>query len=176
MAPERVQIRYRRPPDGERLFDQRVLAELDECVITLLDSAQVDNPVVVAGKVVLEPGAPVVWFTYPGLWHDVGRFHLLDGTFTGWYANVLTPVRMRGFEWETTDLFLDVWRGADGRVEILDEDEFDHARSCNWIDAAVARRARMEADALARRAEAGTWPDSLARSWDLARAQSTASS
>lgn len=140
-------------------------------MVTLLEAAELDAPVVVDGRNVLEPGAPVVWFTYPGLWHDVGRFHLRDGAFTGWYANVLTPVRMSGAEWETTDLFLDVWLGADGKVEILDEDEFRHASASGWIDAATARRARMEADAVAERARIGRWPDALAHHWELARAR-----
>ena len=39
----------------------------------------------------------MVWTTYRGdVWHDVGRFHLADGTFTGYYANILTPVGIDG--------------------------------------------------------------------------------
>lgn len=167
---ERVTIRYRRPPNGERWFDQRVLACSGDCVVTLLEAADVDTPVTVAGEIVLHPGAPVVWFTYPGRWHDIGRFHLRDGTFTGLYANVLTPVLMRNGAWDTTDLFLDVWKGADGRVEILDEDEFQTARECGWIDAATADRARAEADALADAARNGAWPPAPVGEWDLARA------
>ena len=62
-------------------------------------------------EVALERGSDAVWFTFPGLWHDIGRFHRSDGTFTGIYANILTPplIQPDGV-WHTTDLFLDLWQ------------------------------------------------------------------
>ena len=64
----------------------------------------------VDGTVILAPGAPVIWFTMPGAWHDIGVFHLENGAPTGIYANVLTPVRFDGpTSWSTTDLYLDVF-------------------------------------------------------------------
>lgn len=164
-----VSIRYRRLPDRERVFRQRLVEDAGEYVVTLLEEAEVDRPVRVNGTVALEPGAPVVWFTYPGRWHDIGRFHLRDGTFTGVYANILTPIRMQGSAWETTDLCLDVWRGADGRVELLDEDEFDEAHRRGWMDARDAERAREEAERLAREAREGRWPPAHVAEWDLER-------
>ena len=59
-----------------------------------MPAAGVTRPTVVNGRAVLEPGAPVVWFTFPGRHHDIGRFHTADGTFTGCYANILTPVQL----------------------------------------------------------------------------------
>jgi hypothetical protein len=115
MSTGSVRIHYRRLPDREQLFEQAVLEDAGEYVVTFLEAAQLPRPVMAGGRVVLEPGAPVVWTTYRGdVWHDVGRFHLADGTFTGFYANVLTPVAMSGDRWDTTDLALDVWAGADG--------------------------------------------------------------
>src|SRR5690606_29230280 len=111
----------------------------------------------VNGQVILEPGSPVVWFTFPRAWHDIGRFHRADGEFTGYYANILTPVVLEPGRWETTDLFLDVWVGRDGTTTILDEAEFDDAVAAGSIDEATAARARSEADELARRARAGDW-------------------
>jgi predicted RNA-binding protein associated with RNAse of E/G family len=167
-----VRIRYRRLPDREQLFEQAVVVDAGDHVVTLLRAAALPRPVRAAGRVVLEPGAPVVWFTYRGdVWHDVGRFHLADGTFTGYYANVLTPVRMREGEWATTDLALDVWAGADGAVEVLDRDEFDEAVRRRWIDADTAARALAEAERLAAAAREGTWPPEHVRTWDLARAR-----
>src|SRR5690606_32387535 len=120
-----VEIHYHRPPDRIEIFRQTVVDEQPGYVVTYLDSAAIGNALTVDDRPILEPGAPVVWFTFPDAWFDVGRFHLRDGTFTGYYANVLTPVRMEGDRWETTDLFLDVWAGADGSVALLDEDEFE---------------------------------------------------
>lgn len=174
MPPARVTILYRRLPDRVQSFEQLLVEDAGSHVVTLLEAAPLRAPVMVGGEVVLEPGAPVVWFTYPGAWHDVGRFHRADGTFTGYYANVLTPVEMDGLRWETTDLALDVWAGADGRVEVLDRDEFDAARARGWLDEATAERALREAETLAAAAREGAWPPEHVREWDLRRARGRA--
>lgn len=168
---ERVTILYRRPPDRLQTFEQLLVEETADHVVTLLEAAPLPRPIVVGGSVVLEPGAPVVWHTYPGRWYDIGLFHLRDGTPTGAYANVLTPVVIEGRRWNTTDLFLDVWSGADGRVEILDGDEFEEAVARGWIDASTAATARAQAEALAEAAGRGEWPPEHVRRWTLERAR-----
>jgi predicted RNA-binding protein associated with RNAse of E/G family len=170
-ARERVRIRYLRPPDRLQTFEQEVAARLPGgCVVTLLEAAELARPVEVEGRAVLEPGAPVVWFTYPGAWHDIGRFHLRDGTFTGIYANVLTPVRMEGLEWETTDLFLDLWQPADGPARLLDEEELLEAEREGWVSPVQAARAREEGARLLDAALAGSWPPPEVAEWTRERA------
>jgi predicted RNA-binding protein associated with RNAse of E/G family len=167
-----VAIHYRRLPDWLEVFEQAVVADDGRCVVTFLPAARVKKPMEVEGRVVLEPGSPIVWFTWRGeVWHDVGRFHRADGTFAGFYANVLTPVRMHGARWETTDLFLDVWMDADGRVSILDRDEFDAAVDAGWIDAPTAARAIAEAERLAEDARRGAWSPAVVAEWTLERAR-----
>jgi predicted RNA-binding protein associated with RNAse of E/G family len=171
-----VTIHYRRPPDRLEVFQQAVVDDDGRCVVTFLPAATLKKPMERGGRVVLDPGAPVVWFTWRGdVWHDAGLFHLADGTFTGVYANVLTPVRMDGAGWETTDLFLDVWVDADGGVEILDRDEFDGALAAGWIDPRTAARALAEAERLAGDARRGAWPPPYVREWTVARARACVS-
>ncbi len=165
---EEVRIHYRRIPDREQIFEQRVVdVEPDGTVVTLSDAAPLKNPVRAGGRVILDPGAPAVWFTFPGVWHDIGRFHLADGTFTGCYANILTPPSMEPGVWHTTDLFLDVWLPVEGSVVLLDEEEFEEARTRGLLDAATARRARAEAERLMRAAEEGSWPPDTVSRWTL---------
>jgi predicted RNA-binding protein associated with RNAse of E/G family len=167
-----VTIHYRRPPDRLQVFEQAVVEDDGGCVVTFLPSAQLGKPMEIGGRVVLEPGASIVWFTYRGdVWHDVGRFHRADGTFTGVYANVLTPVRMDGARWETTDLFLDVWVDADGGAEILDRDEFDAALAAGWITPSTVARALAEAEHLVDDARRGAWPPVQVREWMVERAR-----
>ena len=155
MSPARlVRIHYRRPPDRLQVFEQHLVHDADDVKVTLAEY-RFDPPIVIGGEVVLEADADVVWFTFPGAWHDVGRFHRADGTFTGLYANILTPPVLDGPEWDTTDLFLDVWVSPSGQVLLLDEDEMEEALGRAWLDAPTAARAREEADRLVAAAVAG---------------------
>lgn len=170
-----VRIHYRRPPGRQDLYTQTLVYQDDAVVVTLLERTPLRRPLRVEGEVVLEAGSPVVWFTFPGAWHDIGRFHRVDGRFTGIYANILEPVRFLGpAEWEATDLFLDVWLGADGRTRLLDEDELEAALAAGWLDAATGRRARVEAERLLDAATRGTWPPPVVEEWTLAAARSAA--
>lgn len=139
-------------------------------MVTFLEKTPLERPVMVDGVRILEDGSPAIWFTFPGLWHDVGLFHLADHRPTGVYANILTPVLFRDpMTWETLDLFLDVWLDLEGRVRLLDENEFEAAAAASVIDSTLAARARSEADAVLASAAAGTWPPPIVREWTLDR-------
>lgn len=174
MAAGNIRIHYRRPPDRLDVFEQTVIDENPTRTVTWMAEAGVRRPVTAEGRIILEPGAPVIWFTYPGLWHDIGRFHLRDGTFTGYYANILTPVVMEPDRWETTDLFLDLWLPLQGEPILLDEEELDGAEQHGWIRAEAARGAREQAARLLEAARAGSWPPADVRGWTLDRARSLA--
>jgi predicted RNA-binding protein associated with RNAse of E/G family len=148
-------------------------------LVTYLPEAGVERPMVVDGRTVLERASPVVWLTFPGAHHDIGRFHTPDGVFTGYYANVLTPVEMEGDGdggdvWHTTDLFLDVFVAPNGTVHLLDQEELAEALSRRWIPQALATTALKEAERLVREARAGHWPPPVAREWTLERARAIA--
>lgn len=168
--PERVCIHYRRPPDRRDLFTQSLVHRDDTCIVTFMPNTPLARPVRVNGTTVLEDGSPVIWFTYPGRMHDVGCFHDARGRFTGWYANVLTPVQFRSpLEWETTDLFLDVWLDPGGEAVLLDRDELDAALASGAIGAAQAAAAVGEAERLLAAAARGDFPPAEARAWTLPR-------
>ncbi len=166
-----VRIHYHRPPDREQLLVQRLVYQDPGVVVTLLESASIARPIHIAGELAVEPGAPIVWFTFPGEWFDIGRFHLADGSFTGYYADILEPVTPVGpHEWRAVDLFLDVWLDRRGGVHLLDEDELEEAEERGWITRETGEAARTEAERLLARARAGDWPPPIAREWTLERA------
>lgn len=176
-----LHIHYHRPPGRLRVYRQRLLVDRPWVQVSFQAETPVSEPMVVAGRTVLEPGSPVIWFTFPDRWHDVGRFHLADGTFTGYYANVLTPVVLHlghhePLRWRTTDLFLDVWQGSDGTLAVLDEEELAEAEAEGAVDAAMAERAREEARRITREAELERWPPQVAREWTLERVGSRSQS
>lgn len=170
---DRVLIHYRRLPDNERIFDQRVVLERDDVIITLSQPLDLPEPMTLDGRVMLEEGSLALWFTFPGAWHDIGLFHRADRSFTGLYANVLTPPEIDGGVWHTTDLFLDVWwpDGAES-AQLLDEDELAEAVAAGHIDEELAARARQEAERLLGLALSGDWPPSIVGEWTLERALS----
>lgn len=167
---EPVRVHYHRPPDRDEIFVQELVTRTGECIVTFMERTPLERPVTVGRRTILDDGSPAVWFTFPGLWHDVGLFHTADGRFTGTYANVLTPVRLTdATTWHTTDLFLDVWMDPDGAVRLLDEEELDTALRNGWIDADLGRLARAEADRLISSARCGDWPPAIVREWPLER-------
>jgi predicted RNA-binding protein associated with RNAse of E/G family len=171
-----VRIHYHRPPDREDVFEQQLISRLDDCIVTLLERTQLAEPMIVGGETVLENGSPVLWFTFPGEWHDIGLFHRADdGRFTGTYTNVLSPVRFSdSLTWEAEDLFVDVWVDARGELRVLDVDELDEAERSGWIASELADRARSEAAMIVERHGRGEWPPPLVRGWSLDRARAAA--
>ena len=169
-----VDIHYRRPSRQTVVYRQRVLARHATYTATFQPDTPLSRPLVVDGDTILEPGSPVIWFTMPDLWYDMGLFHLQDGTFTGLYANLLTPVEfVDANTWRTTDLYLDVWVPASGGgVQLLDEDELADAQEAGIVNGNQAERVRREAEDLMRRAEALIWPPDFVAGWTLERARS----
>ncbi len=166
-----VDIRYHRIERPTETYRQLVLESGNAGIVTFQSRTPIGAPLQIGGTPILEPGSPVVWFTFPGAWHDIGLFHLADGTPTGLYANALTPVEFAGpATWETTDLCLDVWIPADGPARLLDEADLEQAEKTGLIQHQLARRAREESVALLRGHRAGTWPPALVQEWSLARA------
>ena len=167
-----VDIRYRRLGRPPETYRQQVLESDPRGIVTFQPHAPVDAPLAAADATILEPGSPVVWFTFPGAWHDIGIFHLADGTPTGLYANILTPVEFVSRDrWETTDLCLDVWVPRGGTACLLDEEELADAEEAGLVAPAVAARAREEADAVMAALVSASWPPALVAQWSLARAR-----
>jgi predicted RNA-binding protein associated with RNAse of E/G family len=171
-APTLVHIHYFRPPDREEVFAQRLLLDAPHVKVTFAEDLLFDPPILIQGEVALETGSDAVWFTFPGLWHDIGRFHRADGTFTGIYANILTPPNIRtDGTWHTTDLFLDIWVPPSGELTVLDEDQLRDALDRKWISPGTARRAREEVGWIRERFQEGKWPPPVVEAWTLERAR-----
>jgi hypothetical protein len=62
---------------------------------------------------------------YTDRWYNVFALYVGEtGRLKGWYCNVTRPTEITPTEICWTDLALDVWVDPDGRVTVLDEDEF----------------------------------------------------
>ena len=169
---KRIRIHYHRPGKGTIVYHEDLVLDRQDVKVTLL--AAYDGKAVTAnGAVILGPGAPIVWYVFPDEWYDIGRFHLSDGTFTGWYTNLCVPTEIAGEDWHCTDLFLDHWLGAEGDASWLDEDEFREAVNGGLLDAPTAERVVAQRASVDRKMAAGAWPPAITREIDLATARRT---
>ncbi|MDR5683487.1 MAG: DUF402 domain-containing protein [Armatimonadota bacterium] len=134
IPPERVigrlAFEFVRPP-SHRLRIESELLEASEKKIVLAHALSPSRPLRHLGEVVLDTGYWAVWFLFKGRPYDVGRVYRPDGSWMGYYVDVLKPVRWRGADPKTleplVDLFLDIWVAPDGTYSVLDEDEFEEA-------------------------------------------------
>ena len=76
--PSLVHIHYLRPPDREQIFKQYLVWDDEQVKVTYADGLTLESPVRIAGEIVLEAGSDVVWFTFPGEWHDIGDLTSLE--------------------------------------------------------------------------------------------------
>ena len=157
---ETVTLTYKRPPDRVNHFQQQLLY-LDEEVIVTSQRVKPSSPIVQNGETVLADNFAAIWFVFTGLWYDVGKVYNLDNEWTGYYCDVLKPVK-RSVDaegkldcFEITDLFLDLWINPDGTYEIQDEDEFEDAVQEGVIDAELERKAWEVLKALIIEVESG---------------------
>jgi predicted RNA-binding protein associated with RNAse of E/G family len=167
---QRIRYEYRRPGRPTTHYDEWLVLDRPDLKVLLLE--RYEGPEVsVAGRSVLEAGAPIVWCVFPEKWHDIGRFHLEDGSLTGWYTNLCRPVQLAEDRWVGSDLFLDLWQPVEGEPQWLDEEELAEAVRSGLIDRATQRRIQNEQTIIDLQLRQGAWPPPVARDIDLEQAR-----
>lgn len=157
---ETVTLTYKRPPDRVNYFQQELLY-LDDEVIVTSQRVKPSSPIVQNGETVLADNFAAVWFVFTGLWYDVGKVYNLNNEWTGYYCDIMMPVKRRVDAtgkldyFEITDLFLDLWINPDGTYQIQDEDEFEEAVQNGVIDAELERKTWEVMKTLIAEVEAG---------------------
>ncbi len=157
---ETVTLTYKRPPNRVNHFQQQLLYVDEEAIVTS-QRVKPSTPIVQNGKTVLGDNFTAVWFVFTGLWYDVGKVYNLNNEWTGYYCDIMKPVK-RSIDasgklecFEITDLFLDLWINPDGTYQIQDEDEFEEAVREGIIDAELERKAWEVMKTLIAEVEAG---------------------
>lgn len=169
-----IEIEYHRPPDRSNTYIQEVLYEDEAVIVSMIEAAVRNQPAVIDGKIALEAGSPIIWFVFPGLKYDIGRFHTADGRPTGTYADIIKPlVRRSDAKLEIVDLFVDVWIADGAPPTIQDVDELEHAVRQGWIDRVTADEALREAERLVAEHAQGSWPPAIVNEWPISRVRGT---
>ncbi len=119
----------------------------------------------------MDSGYWSVWFVFKNRPFDVGRIYRPDGTWMGYYADILEPVRWEGSDPTTLqpiiDLFLDLWIAPDGRYSVLDEDEFEEAVSLGHLTGEQISQARSVLLDLIEATKRGEFPPALVKEFRL---------
>ncbi len=76
------------------------------------------------GYIQFEPGDRFMEYYYRDRWFNIFDIANRDSERKGWYCNVAAPAIITDDSIQQVDLLLDVWVYPDGRMLILDEDEF----------------------------------------------------
>jgi len=132
-------------------YPGRVLRRMDTSIV--LETAWERLPLDL-GYVVLETGDRWVEFFYADRWYNAFRIHAADGRLKGIYCNITRPAEITATTVSAEDLALDLWIDPQGRVMVLDEDEF----AVLPITATERAEAQAARAALERMAAQGTGP------------------
>jgi len=159
---------FLRPPDRRVTMRTRLLEARDDLIVVTHEISPA-KPLTYRGETVLDRGYRATWFLFKGQPYDVGCFYRPDGTWTGYYADVLEPVRWTGTDPTTleplVDLFLDLWVAPDGGYAILDEDEFTEAINSGHLSSDQIAHARRVIRDLTDAAERGRFPPQVVRDY-----------
>ena len=171
---ETIDLIYKWFPDRVH-HSQQQLFYVDEKVIVTVQRVKPSSPIIQKGEMVLGDNFPVFWFVFTGLWYSIAKVYDLGNKWTGYYCDIMEPVK-RGVDtagkldyFEITDLFLDLWINPDGTYEIQDEDEFEEAVQNGAIDAELERKAREVLDTLIAKVEDGHLDSLLKEVFDRAQ-------
>ena len=113
---ETITLTYKRLPDRVNYFQQELLYEDSEVIVTS-QRIKPSSPIVLNGETVLGDNFTAVWFVFTGLWYDIGKIYNLDNEWTGYYCDIMMPVKRSSDQFEIVDLFLDLWVSPDGSYE-----------------------------------------------------------
>lgn len=174
IPPERagreLSFQFIRPPDHRYTFHSTLL-EADDRHIVVTHRAYPSKPLYYRDQEVMAAGYDVIWFLFKDEPFDVGRFYRPDGTWTGYYVDILEPVRWQGTNADTlqpiVDLFLDLWIAPDGEHMVLDEDEFEDAKAKGYLSGDQVAHAQETLQRLVASVMQNTFPQDVVKNFRL---------
>lgn len=164
-----VLVRVIRPHGDTSDYEQELVADLGDLIITRFDFSEFRRPLMVQDRLVVDNGYHALLFEFFSPPLEIVAIWDLDGNLTGYYCNINSePSRIEG-GYEVVDLYLDVFVLPDMSYEVLDEDEFAEAIKKGWIDEREASLARETVRRVVHEVESGEFPPEVVRDWIKSR-------
>ena len=161
---ETIELIYKRLPNRVHHFQQNLLYEDDDVIVTT-QRITPSSPIIIDGVTVLGDNYRAVWFVFANRWYDIGKIYNLKDRFTGYYCDIILPMKRTRTHFEITDLFLDLWVSPDGSYQVEDEDEFESAVAQNWIQTDLANQTKNALQDLIAEVESGAFPPEITNRW-----------
>lgn len=161
---EKITLTYKRLPDRINYFEQTLLFENDDIIITT-QKIYPSSSIILNGQEVLGDNFTAIWFVFTDLWYDIGKIYNLDSEWTGYYCDIIMPVIRSKTKFEIVDLFLDLWISPDGCYAIQDQDEFEEAVKIGVVSDKVADKARRTMDYLIEETTKGRFPPKIVKDY-----------
>ncbi len=161
-----IVVRKLRPNGAERISYRGQVIRSDAAGLALHATFSFDD--VSIGPATFQRGDEFVEFYDWSRWFVIAQISAPGGALKGWYCDVtMPPVLEPGSgpgappRLSYTDLALDLWRGADGTIVLMDEEEFAARRAAGEFtddQVAGALRAWEELRTLAEAVRLPHWP------------------
>jgi predicted RNA-binding protein associated with RNAse of E/G family len=125
-------LTYHRLPDKRTEFTIALLQDDAQGVVMGM-YLNPSKPVTIENTVVLDHGFMGIFYCSYHDWYDIGAIYNREKQFQGYYCDICSPIQKIPNGYEMTDFFLDVWVTPDNHYTLLDEEEFTHAITHNWL-------------------------------------------
>ena len=122
-------------------YDGELAERLPNCVRL---EARWTRPALSLGYTTFETGDRFTEEFYTDHWYNIFTIHAADGTLKGWYCNITEPAILTADSVTCRDLLLDLWVWPDGRMSVLDKDEFAADTNLDAATRAAAEQALAE--------------------------------
>lgn len=159
---KKITLTYKRLPDRVNYFEQTLLYENNDIIITT-QKISPSSPIIFNGREVLADNYTAIWFVFTDLWYDIGKIYNPDNEWTGYYCDIIMPVTRSETKFEIVDLFLDLWVSPEGSYSIQDEDEFEEAVKNGVISDDIAEKAMNTLDYLIEETTEGRFPPKVVK-------------
>ena len=157
-----VLVRYYRPGKDTREWNQRLLADTEEMIVSSF-IFRLQKPFSFNDDILIKDGYFGIMFDLFNTWYNVVKVFDKGKNFVGYYSDIRTPPKRISEGYEAKDLFLDFWIYPGNTYLILDKEEFQKAD----LKDETRNKVKKVVEKLKSMIEGGNYPPKKINKFDL---------